>query len=98
MYRTYGVVWREGAAPLATGKLELLPLGLRLEGRERSKEIPWIGVGSVRVGRSAAERINGCASIVVERPGGEPVTIATVGQPSLVGEIAERLAAMHLTT
>ena len=53
-------------------------------------------VTSIRVGRSASDRINGGASVVVERRLGDPITIATVAQPSLVGEIAERLAALQL--
>jgi len=96
MHRTYGVVWREGVSPLATGKLELLPRGLRLEGLEASQDIPYQGVSGVRVGRTAAERINGRPSVVLERIGHLPVTIGTVAQSSLVGEIAERLAALQL--
>lgn len=96
MQRTYGVVWREGVSPLSTGKLELLPGGLRLEGLEGSQDIPYQGVSGVHVGRTAAERINGRPSVVLERRGHVPVTIATVAQSSLVGEIAERLAALQL--
>jgi hypothetical protein len=96
MQRTYGVVWREGASQLAAGKLELLASGVRLEGREGSREIPYGGVSGVHVGRRPEERIDGRPSIVLERFGGPAVTIATVAQPSLVGEIAERLAALQL--
>jgi hypothetical protein len=96
MQRTYGVVWREGASDLATGKLELLASGVRLEGRECCRDIPYGGVSSVHVGRRPDERIDGRPSIVLERFGKEPVTIATVAQSSLVGEIAERLAALQL--
>src|SRR5207247_198876 len=42
------------------------------------------------------ERINGRPSVVLERIGHVPVTIATVAQSSLVGEIAERLAEFQL--
>ncbi len=96
MQRTYGVVWREGASELATGKLELLASGVRLEGLEGTCEIAYGGVSGVHVGRRPEERIDGRPSIVLERFGGPPVTIATVAQPSLVGEIAERLAALQL--
>lgn len=96
MRHTYGVVWRDGVAPLASGKLELLPRGLRLEGLEGVTEIPYNGLAGVHVGRTAAERINGRPSVVVERIGHVPVTIGTVAQSSLVGEIAERLAALQL--
>jgi hypothetical protein len=96
MERTYGVVWREGVAPLATGKLELLPRGLRLEGRDHVQAISYDALSGVHVGRTASERINGRPSVVLERMGHVPITIATVAQSSLVGEIAERLAALQL--
>jgi hypothetical protein len=96
MQRSYGVVWREGSSDLVTGKLELLSSSLRLEGRESSRDIPYGMVSSVHVGRLPEERIGGRPSIVLEQFGRPPVTIATVAQPALVGEIAERLAALQL--
>jgi hypothetical protein len=96
MHRTYGVVWREGEGPIFVGKLELLPRALRLEGRDASKSIPYDRIVGVRVGRAAAERLDNRPSVVVEPRGGTAVTIATVAQSSLVGEIAERLAELQL--
>ena len=96
MQRSYGVVWREGSGPLAAGKLELLAHGLRLDGLESSYEIAYEDLVAVRVGRTTSERVDGRPSVVLVRVHGDPVTIATVAQPSLVGEIAERLAAMQL--
>jgi len=61
-----------------TGKLELLPRALHLEGRDESREVPYDGVAAVRVGRSASDRINGGPAVVVERRSGDPITIATV--------------------
>jgi hypothetical protein len=96
MQRSYGVVWRKGTGPLAAGKLELLPQGLRLDGLEGPFQVAYESLVGVHVGRAADERIDGRPSVVLERLHGGPVTIATVAQPSLVGEIAERLAAMQL--
>jgi hypothetical protein len=96
MQRSYGVVWREGASSLASGKLELLPRGIRLDGLERSREISYASLADVHVGRGASERIGGSPSVVLERRTGSPVTICTVARPSLVGEIVEQLAALHL--
>ena len=96
MEKSYGVVWREGDSRPAAGKLELMPLGIRLEGVEQEQEIPYELISSVRVGRLADERIDGQPSVVLERRTGAPVTVATVATPSLVGEIVERLAALQL--
>jgi hypothetical protein len=96
MQPSYGVVWREGSDEPATGKLELLPRLLRLEGRDRSQEVPYEDVAAIRIGRSRADRINGGPAVVIERRRGERVIISTVAQPSLIGEIAERLAALQL--
>jgi hypothetical protein len=96
MQRSYGVVWREGERPIVAGKLELLPRGLRLEGREGSQDIPYERLAGVHIGRSAPERLDGRPSVVLERRGAELVTIATVAQSSLIGEIAERLAELQL--
>jgi len=99
MRKSYGVVWREDMLPLATGKLELLPRGLRLEGlagqHAAAREIAYEGLVGVRVGR-AADRIDGRPTVILERRTGLPITIATVPQSSLVGEIAERLTALQL--
>ena len=63
MRTTFGVVWREGEAPLARGKLELLPLSLRLYGLAGSAqvalEIPYADLEVVRTGRAANDRLNG---------------------------------------
>lgn len=96
MQKSYGVVWREGEAPVVAGKLELLPRVLRLEGREGLHDIRYDEVTRVRIGRSPADRLEGRPSVVLERRGGNPVTITTVAQANLVGEIAERLAALQL--
>jgi len=96
MKRSYGVVWREGSRVPVTGKLELLPRAMHLEGLNAEQEIPYERVATIRVGRSVSDRINGGPSVIVERRTGDPITIATVAQPSVVGEIAERLAALQL--
>ena len=99
MRKRYGVVWQEGMLPLATGTLELVTRGLRLEGlaasRPTVREIDYEGLVGVRVG-SVADQIDGRPTVILERRTGLPITIATVPQPSLVGEIAERLTALQL--
>ena len=96
MRTSYGVVWREKDEPLAVGKLELRPSGVRLEGLDGSRDIPYRLLAGVRVGRLAGERIDGRPSVVLERHTGGPIMIATVAKPSLMGEIVEKLAALQV--
>jgi hypothetical protein len=99
MRKCYRVVWQEGTLSLATGKLELLTRELRLEGlaasRPTAREIAYEGLVGVRIG-SVADQIDGRPTVILERRTGLPITIASVSQPSLVGEIAERLTALQL--
>ena len=96
MRTTYGVVWREGDTPLARGKLELLPLSLRLDGlagsAQVSLEIPYGDLDVVRTGRAAGDRLNGHPTLVLERHNAEPVVIAAVTQAGVVAELTEHLA------
>lgn len=100
MQVSYGVVWRVGTLPLASGKLELLPSALRLDGmansRPTAREIPYESLAGVRVGRSPSDRIDGRPSLVLDRRTGQSITIASVAQPGVIAEIAERLAALQL--
>lgn len=100
MRRTYGVVWREGTLPLATGKLDLLAHGLRLEGIADSsptvREIAYESLAGVRVGRASADQIEGRSTILLDRRNGPSIRIATLAQPMLVGDIAELLAFLQL--
>jgi hypothetical protein len=97
MKTSYGVVWREGEEPVISGKLELFPNGLRLEGRDGLCVIPYAQLSSVRIGRATGDRLGGQPSVVVERSHGERVTIATVAQPGIISEIADRLAVCQRT-
>jgi hypothetical protein len=98
MKTSYGVVWREGEEPVISGKLELFPNGLRLEGRDGLCVIPYAQLSSVRIGRATGDRLGGQPSVVVERSHGERVTIATVTEHSMIGEIADRLSVFQSTS
>jgi hypothetical protein len=100
MQQSYGVVWREGAEPLARGKLELHPGSLRLDGLAGSepscREIAYDDLALVRVGRAPADRIAGRPSLVLELQGGTSLAIASVSLPGVVGELAERIAVLRI--
>jgi hypothetical protein len=100
MRTSYGIVWQEGTLPVATGRLELLSRGVRLEGlagaRSTERDLAYESLAGVRIGRSGAERLDGRPTLVLERRSGVPIRIASVAQSSLVAEIAERLAVLRL--
>ena len=100
MHTSYGVVWREGARPLARGKLELLPHAVRLEGitgsEPTTREIAYDYLTDIHIGRSSAERICGRPSLVLLPRAGDMVSIASVAQSGIVTEIAEQLSALQV--
>jgi hypothetical protein len=99
MRTSYGVVWREGSHPLASGKLELLPLAVRLDGMVGSvpttREIAYDRLVEIRIGRSAEDRIDGRPTLVLASRTGNHYAIASVAQAGVIAEIAERLAALQ---
>jgi len=99
MRSTYGVVWREGEGPLSRGKLELLPESLRLDGvaasAPLSREVSYDQLAEVRVGRAAGERIGGRPSLVLEPRAGGTISIASIAEAGVIGELAERIAVLR---
>jgi hypothetical protein len=59
-----------------------------------TREIAYDVLSEIRIGRSAAERIDGRTSLVLAPRTGDAVSIASVAQAGVVAEIAERLAAL----
>jgi hypothetical protein len=100
MKTSYGVVWRTGKRPVARGKLELLPRGVRfdgLAGKERvTLEIPYAELDGVHTGRTRAERLNGHPTLVLEPRGREPIVLSAVAQAGVLAEITERVAKLAL--
>jgi hypothetical protein len=99
MRTSYGVVWREGSLPLASGKLELLPCAVRLDGMLGSvpttRQIPYDLLSEIRIGRSTEDRIDGRPTLVLAPRTCDPYAIASVAQAGVIAEIAERLAALQ---
>jgi hypothetical protein len=95
---SYGVVWQEGAEPVAAGRLELLSRALRLDGlseaRPATREIAYDSLTAVRIGRNVDERLAGRPALLLERRSGPRIRLASVAQSSALGEIGERLAAL----
>src|SRR4029079_12385022 len=67
-----------------------------IESRPAVQTIPYSELAGVRVGRTAAERIDGPPSVIIERRAGPPLTLTTVAQSTLLGEIVERITALQV--
>jgi len=99
MRTSYAVVWREGELPQGTGKLELLPRVVRLDGRRAGAattlDVPYDDLAGLRVDRTASERLAGNATLVLERRAAPAVRVASFGRPNLISEIVEQLLAIE---
>jgi hypothetical protein len=99
MRKTYGVVWRRGEAPVARGRLELEGSVLRLIGTDGSElvteEVRYEDLEGVHVGRRPDERIHGRLSLVLERPGREPISFTSIAEPGVIGELTDRITALQ---
>jgi hypothetical protein len=93
----YAVVWRTGAGPTSSGRLELGDddLVLHGSGAPDGLRIPFEELSSVEIGRGAAERINGDKSLVLERHSCERVLVAALGGVGLLGELNDLLARLR---
>jgi hypothetical protein len=99
MRQSYGVIWRGRANGVARGKLELTDSSVRLVGADAAaavaEEIAYADLAGVHVGRQAAERIHGRPSLVLERSDGASISIVSLSEPGLIGELANRLAGLQ---
>jgi hypothetical protein len=93
----YPAGWRFGEGAPASGVLVLEPNGFRLEGRREGEDfaetITYGTIDSVRIGRVAAERIDGRRTIVLERRDADRLLIEPHGL-GLLTELADALSAL----
>lgn len=90
MSASYAVSWRDSEGSTDSGRLELGPRSLRLEGG-RSLEIAYADVIGVSVGRGTGDRLSGRTSVVLGRRDGRPIWIAPVAQHAALLELHDRL-------
>jgi hypothetical protein len=96
MHEEFAVVFRDGSAT-AAGVLAVEQDRLFLEGRGKAGalelEIPFSDLSAVRVGRRQSERLNGYATLILERTTLPPVEVAPLGV-ALLPEIANLLVTL----
>ncbi len=100
MGSTYAVTWRETDGSQRSGRLELGEHEVVLDGRNGElrgkRSVPYGDVRSFRLARGTGERLSGRPTLILELAGGEALSIASVAQPGVVTELAERLATLEL--
>ena len=93
----YAAAWRDedgtGARGSATlGRDELVLRAVGASGSRASLRVPLRRIARVRIGRSEADRVRGERSVVIELVGGRTLSIAPLGPPGAVFELADLVA------
>ena len=92
----YPVVFQDADQAPTAGQLAVVDGRVLLSGRRRGKlvelELPSAELSEVRIGRTARERLDGYATVVLVRRNEAPVLVAPLGSV-LLHEIADLLAA-----
>ncbi len=100
MRTTYAVVWCEGGEALASGRLEVRSRSVVLKGARNGqpveREVTFENLLTIRVGRSREDRLDGQPSLVLERRTGQDIRVASVAQPGIVSELAQRIIGLQL--
>ena len=98
MQRSYAVTWQEAGAPPHSGKLELRPDGVRLEGSNGTGPaglvVPYADVAGWWLAGSG-ERLDNRPTLVLERRGGGSLRVASVVAPGIVSELVEQLTELR---
>lgn len=99
MKTSYAVSWKESDGNVATGMLDLLPLGFRLrpsDDRIAVAEIHYEDLAAIRIGRGPDDELEGKPALVLERRSAPPIRVASVAELGLASELAHRMAAVAL--
>jgi hypothetical protein len=100
MNASYAVIWCNGDARQATGRLELGTDAIELDGvadgEAVREQIPYRDLAAVSIGRERADRIGGRQTLVLDRAGSGSFRVASAAESWIVSELAERLASIHV--
>lgn len=88
---SYTVIWDDGE-PIESGRLELAEAGIAFHGAVRELAVDFDEIDSVRIGRTASERIGGRPSLVLRLTGDRPLRIGSLDGLGALNELAAVLA------
>lgn len=98
MHTSYAVSWQEPSGFVGSGRLELGTDALILDGRNGSSDVrrafPYRNMSGFRIARGSGERLRGRPTLMVDLESGGSLRIASVAQPGIVAELAERLGTL----
>jgi hypothetical protein len=93
----YAVLWRDNKGEICTGALIIGKNSLRLEGtnrkgEHRSVELSSAASHALRIGRAAADRLDGRTSLVMQTGEDRTLILASAAGVGMIHEMADRLA------
>jgi hypothetical protein len=95
MEGSYAVNWQGFDGREHSGRLDVLPGAMHLEGGNGSGpvvcDIPYAELAEVRVTRQIDERLRGLPTLVLRRHGGGTLRVATIAVPGALADLAEQL-------
>jgi hypothetical protein len=96
---TYAVTWEQENWTEGTGRLELGEAGISLEGRHEGRSVHhrvrYGAIQSFRLARVNGDRLRSRPTLVLDLDDGGTLRIASLAQPGIVSEIADRLATVR---
>ena len=96
---TYAVTWKQEDGSEGTGRLEFGPDGLSLEGRNEDLpvrvQLAYGEVETFRLAHANGERLRSRPTLALELAGGETLRIASLAQPGILSEVADRLTKLR---
>jgi hypothetical protein len=98
MQISYAVTWQEPDGGRHSGRLELGANALWLVGRNGhghgSKVVRYGDLKEFRLARSSGDRLQGRPTLLLELSNGTELKLASVAQPGIVAELADRLSGL----
>lgn len=96
---SYAVTWEEPDGSPRSGRLELRPDLLRLEGQNGGLPVEhafrYRDIVGYHVARGTGERLHGRPTLIVDLATGDSVKVTSVAQGGIVSELASRLSVLH---
>ncbi len=95
MEASYAVSWLGFDGREHTGRLDVGPTALHLEGGNGSGpvvcDVDYAELDDVHVTRQIEERLRGLPTLVLRRRGGDILRVATISAPGALADLAEQL-------